>query len=238
MGYSSTHLSSIETGRKVPTFRLARQADQALGTGNTFEQDWREMRHGLLLEGFPEFIEYEAKAAEIRLYEVGVIPGLLQTSEYATVVTESAVRRGSITSDQAEERIALVAERQASLVRTPPPVIFAVLDESCLLRPVGGPEAMDAQFARLLEFADQPNTVLQIAPFAMGDRRPLTLPVTVLTLPNRAIMSYAESAQRGDLEREITSVVPMLTAYHQLQADALSQAETVAMIEKVRKGTS
>jgi transcriptional regulator with XRE-family HTH domain len=237
MGYSSTHLSSVETGRKMPTLRLARQADQALGTGSTFEQEWREMRHGLLLEGFPEFIEYEARAAEIRLYEVGVIPGLLQTPEYASVMAESEVRRGAITSDQAEERVALVAERQASLVRTPPPVIFAVLDESCVVRPVGGPDVMDAQFARLLEFADQPNTVLQIAPFTMGERRPFNLPVTVLTMPNRSLMSYAESAQRGDLERESTSVVPVLTAYHQLQAEALSQADTVARIEQVRKGT-
>jgi hypothetical protein len=238
MGYSSTHLSSVETGRKMPTLRLARQADQALGTGSTFEQEWREMRHGLLLEGFPEFIEYEARAAEIRLYEVGVIPGLLQTPEYAKVLAGSAVRRGAITSEQAEERVCLVAERQASLARTPQPVIFAVLDESCLLRPVGGPEVMDAQFARLLEFADQPNTVLQIAPFTMGERRPFDLPVTILTMPNRSLMSYAESAQRGDLERESTSVVPVLTAYHQLQAEALSQADTVAVIEKVRKGTS
>ncbi len=50
-------------------------------------------------------------------------------------------------------------------------------------------------------------------------------------------MSYAESAQRGHLERESTFVLPMLTAYHQLQAESLSQAETVAMISTLRKGT-
>ncbi|WP_037916064.1 helix-turn-helix domain-containing protein [Actinacidiphila yeochonensis] len=238
MGYSSTHLSSVETGRKMPTLRLSRRADEALGTADAFEREWREMRHGLLLEGFPEFLEYEARAAEIRLYEVGVMPGLLQTPEYAAVLADSAVKRGAITSDQADERVALVAERQASLIRTPPPVIFAVLDEGCVLRPVGGPEVVEAQLTRLLEFADQPNTVLQIAPFTMGERRPFNLPITVLTMPNRSLMSYAESAQRGDLERESTSVVPQLTAYHQLQAEALSQADTVALIEKVRKGTS
>ncbi|ANZ19978.1 hypothetical protein SNOUR_33735 [Streptomyces noursei ATCC 11455] len=96
---------------------------------------------------------------------------------------------------------------------------------------------MDAQFDRLLKFAEMPNTVLQVAPFAMGARRPFSLPVTVLTMTDRSIMSYAESAQRGHLERDNASVVPILTAYHQLQAEALSQTASVAMIEQLRKGT-
>lgn len=237
MGYSSTHLSSIETGRKMPTLRLARRADAALGAGDTFEREWREMRHGSLLEGFPEFIEHEGRAAEIRLYEVGVIPGLLQTAEYAAVLTESSLRRGAITPDQAEERNSLVTERQATLARTPPPMVFVVLDESCIRRPVGEPAVMEAQFDRLIEFAELPNTVLQVAPFTMGHRRPLSLPLYVLTMPDRSLVSYAESAQRGFLERESTSVLPLLTAYHQLQAEALSQAASVAMIKQARKGT-
>ena len=194
------------------------------------------MRTTALLEGFPEFVSREAKAAEIRLYEVGVIPGLLQTPEYAAALTEATVKRGAITPEQGEERNALVARRQASLNRTPLPLVFAVLDEGCLRRPIGDSAIMDAQFARLIEFAELPNTVVQVAPFDMGVRRPLSLPVTVLTLPDRLLMSYAESAQRGHLERETTFVLPMLTAYHQLQAEALSQAASVAMIEEIRKG--
>ncbi len=97
---------------------------------------------------------------------------------------------------------------------------------------------MDAQFARLLEFAELPNTVLQVAPFSMGARRPFNLPLYILTLPDRSLMSYAESAHRGHLERESTFVLPVLTAYHQLQAEALSQAASVAVIEQVRKGIS
>ena len=194
------------------------------------------MRTTALLEGFPEFVSREAKAAEIRLYEVGVIPGLLQTPEYAAALAAATVKRGAITSEQEEERIALVARRQASLNRTPLPLVFAVLDEGCLRRPVGDKAIMDAQFARLIEFAELPNTVVQVAPFDMGVRRPFDLPVTVLTLPDRSLMSYAESAHRGHLERETTFVLPMLTAYHQLQAEALSQTASVAMIEELRKG--
>ncbi|WP_030024074.1 helix-turn-helix domain-containing protein [Streptomyces monomycini] len=240
MGYSSTHISAVETGRKIPTLRFSRSADRAFGTegiADTFERQWREIKHGSLLEGFPEFVGHEGRAAEIRLYEVGVMPGLLQTSDYASALADSAVRRGAITAEQASERVSLVSERQAVLRRTPPPLVLAVLDESCLRRPVGEPAVMDAQLARLIDFASLPNTILHVAPFAMGADRPFDLPVTVITLADRSLMSYAESAQRGHLERECTSVVPLLTAYHQLQAAALSQSASVAMIEQLRKGT-
>ncbi|SCF84185.1 hypothetical protein GA0115259_1034712 [Streptomyces sp. MnatMP-M17] len=206
------------------------------GTGDRLERQSRALRYTALLEGFPEYVTHEARAAEIRLYEVGVMPGILQTPEYASALTARVVERGAITPEQADERIALVAQRQAALERTPSPLVFAVLDESCLRRPVGSPATMDGQLARLVEFAALPNTVLQVAPFDMGDRRPLSLPLYVLTMENRSLLSYAESAQRGRLERERTSVVPLLTAYHQLQAEALSQAASVAMIEQLRKG--
>ncbi|MEU6058689.1 helix-turn-helix transcriptional regulator [Streptomyces sp. NPDC047097] len=236
IGYSSTHLSSVETGRKLPTLRLARSSDAVFGTGDMFERLYRKVRNAGLLEGFPQLVEREAEAVEIRLYEVGVVPGLLQTEEYATVLAESVVRRGAISEEQAEERVTLVAERQAVLVRTPAPWVFAVLDESCLRRPVGPPGVMRAQLDRLLEFGELPNTTLQVAPFTMGEHRPFSLPVTILTLPDRSLLSYAESAQQGHLERDNTFVVPLLTAYHHLQADALSQAESVAMISELRKG--
>lgn len=238
--YSSVHVSAVENGRKPPTLRFSRSVDRAFGidgTADAFERQYREIKHGSLLEGFPEFVGHEGRAAEIRLYEVGVLPGLLQTPEYATILADSAVKRGAITAEQARERVTLVAERQAALVRTRPPLVFVVLDESCIRRPVGEPAVMDAQFARLLEFAELPNTVLQVAPFGMGTRRPFDLPITVLTMPDRSLMSYAESAHRGHLERDGSSVLPMLTAYHQLQADAPSQAESVAMINQLRKGT-
>lgn len=119
-GYSSTHLSSVETGRKMPTLRLVRRVDEVLGVGDTFEREWREMRHGSLLEGFPEYVEHEGRAVEIRLYEIGIVPGLLQTQEYARVLADSAVRRGAITPELANERVVFLAERQAALARNPP----------------------------------------------------------------------------------------------------------------------
>ncbi|MFH9803811.1 Scr1 family TA system antitoxin-like transcriptional regulator [Streptomyces albidoflavus] len=239
--YASSHMSAVETGRKLPTLRLSRRLDRVFGTlgseESSFERKWREMKQGSLLEGFPQFIGYEGRAAEVRLYEVGVMPGLLQTQEYAEALAQSAVKRGAITPEQADERVSLIAERQTVLQRQPLPLVFVVLDEGCLRRPIGSPKVMDAQLAHLVEFADLHNTVLQVATVDMGGRRPFNLPITLLTMPDRSLMSYAESAQQGHLERESTSVLPLLTAYHQLQAEAPSQAASVALINQLRKGS-
>ncbi|WP_433890617.1 helix-turn-helix domain-containing protein [Streptomyces sp. CA-111067] len=237
MRCTGTHISAVETGRRPPTSRFAASADRAFGTGDKFQRMVSALQNTALLEGFQEYVRQELRAAEISLFELGIVPGLLQTPEYAAAIATGALRRGSITEQQAEERLALLAERQAALGRTPPPFVYAVLDESCIRRPVGGSEVMAAQLDKLVAFAELPSTVFQIAPFDLGERRAFDLPVTLLMLPDRSQIAYSESAQQGLLERDTRFVQPMLTAYHQLQAEALSQTTSVAMIEQLRKGT-
>ncbi|MFF8805756.1 helix-turn-helix domain-containing protein [Streptomyces omiyaensis] len=238
-GYSSKHISGVEIGSRPSTLRFAGVVDEAFGLGGTdrsFDRECRQVRHGVLLEGFPEYVAQERKAIEIRLFTIGIIPGLLQTPEYAQTVTGSFVSRGAATADQAKERVAYLMRRQEILEQEKPPMLFVVMDESCLLRPVGGPGVMAAQLDRLVEFAERPNTVVQVAPFSIGERRPLDLPLYLLTLPDRSMTCYAESQARGHLEREGGAVAAMFTAYHQLAVESLSQADTVTMIKEVRRG--
>ncbi|MEU2836042.1 helix-turn-helix transcriptional regulator [Streptomyces sp. NPDC007076] len=240
VGCTGRHISALETGRKSPTLPFSRRVDVALDTTNTadsFEREWRDIKHGNLLEGFPEYVGYEGRAAEIRLFECGVIPGPLQTREYAQAMAASAVDRGVVTQEQADERVSFLIERQAALVRPLPPLVIAVLDESCIRRPVGGPAVMDAQLQRLIDFSAQPNTMLQITPYSLGESRPLDRLVNLLTLQDRSVFAYVESQTQGQLDRELTSVLPLLRAYHQLQAVSLSQTASVDMIHQLRKGT-
>ncbi|WP_323809165.1 DUF5753 domain-containing protein [Kitasatospora acidiphila] len=194
-----------------------------------------DIRRTSLLRGFPEYLEHEARAVELRLFELGVIYGSLQTTEYAVALATGAVRRGSITQAQADERLAVLAQRQARITAQPAPLVHTVLDESCIRRVVGGPTVMAKQLDHLLAFADLPNTVFQVAPYDIGEARSLSLPVSLLTMPDRSVAAYAESALRGQFERETDTVLPLLTAYHQLQAEALSQAASVALVCKVRR---
>lgn len=240
LGCSGRHISAIETGRKPATLPFARKADRLfdlIGSSEAFERQWQEMKHGNLLEGFPEYVGYEGRAVEIRLFEVGLIPGLLQTPEYARAVALGDVERGAITVEQANDRVSVLEQRQAALVRSRPPMVFAIMDESCLYQAVGGPNVMAAQLQQLEEMAALPNWIIQVAPFSLGARRAFNLPVYLLTLADRSIVAYAESQAQGHVERETSFVVPMLTAYHQFQSEALSKAASVAKISQLRKGT-
>ncbi|MFD8939875.1 MULTISPECIES: helix-turn-helix domain-containing protein [unclassified Streptomyces] len=239
-GVSSGHISGVETTRKSPSLHFAKVVDTAFGltgTDATFVRQWHEMQHGSLLEGFPEYVGFQTRAAEIRIFESGLIPGLLQTREYAQTLADGVVERGDITPEQAAERVNVQIEQQATLARSPSPIIFAVLDESCVRNPIGGPAVMDAQLARLVEFARQSNTSLQIAPYSMAERKPFSRLVYLLTMADRSLMSYAESQTQGHLDRDLSSVLPLMRNYHRLQTEAASQAESVAMIERLRKGT-
>ncbi|MGX2996497.1 helix-turn-helix domain-containing protein [Streptomyces sp. JNUCC 64] len=236
-GCSGAHISAVETGRRPPTLKFSKNLDRALGTRNaTFENRWLELRKGSMLAGFPQYTGHEARAVEIRVYEIGVIPGLLQTPEYSQALAASAVQRGSITPVQAEERLSYLAERQESLTRLRPPMVYVVMDESCVRQQVGSPEIMAAQLERLEEFAALPNTMLQVAPFEMGERRPFDLPLYLLSMADRSMYAYAESQLQGFFEQESEFVLPLLTAYHQLQGEALSQGASMALIRQAMKG--
>ncbi|SDC07359.1 helix-turn-helix transcriptional regulator [Streptomyces sp. AmelKG-A3] len=241
IGYSGRHVSGVETGHKPPTRRFSLATDTALGlegTDDSFERAWRDLRHGVLLQGFPEYVRLEGRAVEIKLFEVGLIPGPLQTVAYAQSLANSAVERGSITPEQAEERVSLLMDRQAALERPVlPPLMVAVLDESCVRRPIGGPAVMDAQLRHLIDFAERPNTMLQLAPYSLGERRPFDRLVNLLTLSDRSVVSYVESQTQGRLDRELAAAVPLMRDYHQLQAMSLSQTASVDMIHQLRKGT-
>ncbi|MCM3820812.1 helix-turn-helix transcriptional regulator [Streptomyces albidoflavus] len=238
MGYSATHISGVEIGRRTPTPKFTASADKALGTGESLARQGEAVLNPAILDGFPQFVVQEGRAVEIRLFELGVLPGLFQSPAYAAAITEGAVQRGAITEQQGDERLTLLDRRQRSLERTPPPQIYAVLDESCLMQQVGGPRVMSTALDHLLALARLPNTVIQVSRFDLGARRSFYTPVTLVTMPDRSQVAYAESALSGQLQRESRFVGPLFTAYHQLQAEALSQAESVAVINQVRKGMS
>ncbi len=145
MGFSNTLVSYVERAKRAPTRNFAVKADEVFATGGTFYELWRRYSRAALLEGFPEFAEAEARCRRLRTFELGVIPGLFQTPAYAAALASASVQRGSITRDQADERVAFLARRQRLLEETSPPLIHAVMDQSCILRPVGGREVMLAQ---------------------------------------------------------------------------------------------
>ncbi|MFJ2777999.1 helix-turn-helix domain-containing protein [Kitasatospora sp. NPDC087315] len=239
VGYDPSYVSYTElASREAPSEQFARKVDEVLNTGGTLVLMWFQHKHTALLEGFPEYAAQEAKAAKIRVFELGLVPGLFQTPDYAAAIAAAAVQRGSITSAQAAQRAAFLSARQQLFERTKPPLVHAVLDESCLRRQVGGPEVMVEQFRHLEALAERPNVILQVAPFGLGERAPFMMAVYLLTLPTGTMLGYTESHQRGLLERERDTVIAWDRDYDRLQVEALSRADSLAMIRAVREEPS
>ncbi len=136
---------------------------------------------------------------------------------------------------RAGERVEFLATRQRLLEQKSPPIVHAVLDESCLVRPVGGREVMLEQLGHLEALAARPNITVQVAPFSLGEHLPFKLPVILLDLPDRSVVGYAESQARGHFERGRSTVAAWEREYDQLLVEALSKAASLALIRKARK---
>ncbi|WP_369182749.1 Scr1 family TA system antitoxin-like transcriptional regulator [Streptomyces sp. Y1] len=239
VGVDASYVSYAELappGRTPPSEKFARDVDRVLETGGTLLLMWLQAKHSAMLEGFPEFANQEQKAAEIRIYEAGVVPGLFQTEAYARALAAGDVRRGSITQSQADQRVAFLLARQEVLRGKRAPLVHAVLDESCLRRPIGGREVMDEQLARLEALYAVNNVILQVAPFALAEERPFALPMVLLTLPDQSLLGYSESEGRSHLERDTERLATWKKHYDRLQVGALAETATLEWLRATRKG--
>jgi transcriptional regulator with XRE-family HTH domain len=225
----STRITQIEraSGAK-PTQELARALDIALCADGLLVELWPHVQR----EAFPDwsrtFMAYAAQAAAIRQYTAHVVPGLLQTEEYARAVLSVGLSLES--EEQLEERLAVRLERQKRLAQPARPRLNVILDESVLLRPVGSDDVMRRQFAHLLKAAAEPHITVQVLPFAAGAHDMLGGSLTLLTMPNGSEVAYTEGAHHGQLFEDPADVERLAVAYDRLGAAALPPFMSLGMI--------
>jgi hypothetical protein len=168
---------------------------------------WWHRYGDVLPSWFQSYLGLEAAAALIRSYEVQFVPGLLQTREYARAVV--LLGHGRAAPAEIERRVALRMQRQRLLRRENPPLLWAVVDEAALRRPIGGPEVMRGQVAALIEATRSPHIRLQVVPFAAGGHAPAGGAFTILRfgdqdLPDIVYIEQLTSAlyldKRDDLD--------------------------------------
>ncbi|MFF4381746.1 helix-turn-helix domain-containing protein [Kitasatospora sp. NPDC001547] len=235
IGCSPSHLSYIELAHRPPSRKLAELSDIALDTGGTMLLMWYQLKNAAILEGFPEYARYEALAEQIRIIEINIVNGLLQTRAYATAIEMGYARQTDTSEKLAEERIEFRLARQKILERPQPPLLHVVLDESCLRRIVGGRDVMVEQLLHLEQLTTRGNVVIQVAPYSLGEHRPFTHMATLLTMPNRKVLAYGEVEQRGYIDRDTKSVGALVKSYDRLAIEALGQAESLAFIRATRR---
>ncbi|MEU5426424.1 helix-turn-helix transcriptional regulator [Streptomyces olivoreticuli] len=219
-------ISKVESAKRVPSKELARDLDAALKTGGHFGR-----LHPLMLtfaypSWFLPYVELEGDAKSIRSFQAQILPGLLQTEQYARAMLE-AVR-----SINLEDLVAARMSRKSVFERPVPPSCWFVLDEHVLLRPIGGPDVMRAQFQHLLEAGTDPRNVIQVIPRQVAAHPGVAGPFTLLSFDEGEDVLFVDGFSQGRLALEAREIADAAHAYDLLRAVALSPTESADLIRE------
>ncbi|HEX5204228.1 MAG TPA: helix-turn-helix transcriptional regulator [Actinoplanes sp.] len=177
LGISEPTLHRIETGKVPVTVANVRAlcwlygvdesvtdglSDLALGTS---QEEWWDANPALP-DWFKLYVGLEASASAIRTYEGEVVPGELQTEQYARAIYSA---EQSLDGEATERHVKLRMQRQAAMAaRYPKPRLITVLGQGVLARQVGGPEVLAAQVAHLCDVARQEHVEIRVLPWSAG----------------------------------------------------------------------
>jgi transcriptional regulator with XRE-family HTH domain len=247
LGWSESKLSRIETAHSgirradldlllgiYDVSEVERERLYALA-GQARQRAWWEAYGDSLASSYETFIGFEAEATGIYSYETLVIPGLLQTAEYARAVTQIEHAEDP---DLVGQRVAVRMARQAILTREPPPKFWAILDEATLRRPIGGPDVMRRQLLRLVEASEMSMVTIQVLPFDVGAHRGLTGSFVVLEFVGASEhpLVYCEGMTGGVIRSKPEELREYWMSFESLRSKALSPKDSVDFITAVARG--
>ena len=193
---------------------------------------WSEYKE-VTNQGFLTMLGHETSASIIRQYEPALVPGLLQTEEYARAVLKKAMRKSKAEEDKLWE----LRERRRQLhERANPPQMFFIVDEAAVQRLVGGPGVMRRQLEQLRESTDLQHVTILVIPFVKGAHQGMTGPFVILEFPDSADgnLVFLENA-RGDsvLRDDPDETDRYLETFFELEDDAVDAVESKALIDKL-----
>ncbi|GLP69788.1 MULTISPECIES: helix-turn-helix transcriptional regulator [unclassified Streptomyces] len=198
------------------------------------QQGWWTHYGEVLPSGLATYAGLETDARVLRSYEQTVVHGLLQTEDYARSVIATARPNQPHETDQL---VRFRKERQALLTRQPDPLeLWVVMEESALLRPVGGNAVMADQLRHLAELTAMPNVTLQIMPTAKGAHAALGGPFSLLEFePHTPTVVYVESAAGNVYLEKERDVRTFIQTFDLLRAAAPDPHETPARLEQLTR---
>jgi transcriptional regulator with XRE-family HTH domain len=228
LGFDRTVVAKAETGERPPTndvlaawceachlddalfSRLAVLARRADGPVPTWFEDW---------------LQAEGKAHTLRFWQPLIVPGLLQTAEYARALFLAA----GADDAQADELVAVRLERQSVFDRVEPPHAVTILDESVLHRLIGSPAIMSDQLSHLASMAERPHVQVQIIPLARGANAGLSGGFALASCDDAPDVLRMEAIE--DVTEERRSLVRHATLVFDLvRGDALPREESRMLI--------
>ncbi|MET9257628.1 helix-turn-helix domain-containing protein [Streptomyces sp. NPDC048182] len=197
---------------------------------------WWHPYRGVLPPAYRDFLSLESQARAMRTLETSVVPGLLQTPEYARAVTRAAV--DGLPDERLDTLVKVRLARQDVLHGDPPLRLSAVLDEAVLRRQVGGAGVMARQLTRLVAAARLPHVRLQVLPFSAGAHVGVTGPFVIFSFSSTSdldVVVLDQLTSSFHLERK-EDLEAYTEAFTTLSIHALSPEDSLDFIAATAAG--
>lgn len=232
LGVGEDTIASIEQGRRPLQADFARQLDVLLDTKGVLEVAVSKVPQK---ERFPafvqDFVDYEQEAVSLLWYETQVVPGLLQTEEYARFVFSCLYPPIDATVQEAWVTARL--DRQKLLTRKPHPMLHFLLEESILRSEIGDPAVLREQIRHLRQCVELPFLDLQIMPMKLPKHAGLAGPMVLLETPDHDHLAYVEGQLTSFLHDDPDDVSVLQLKYGMLRSQAHSVERSVRLLDEL-----
>lgn len=227
---SGGYIGQFEQAIRKPQLDVAIRIDAILQTDGFFERTWRKLIDD---QRYPDYFaaaaELERLATKICEFESSLVPGLLQTAAYTRAVT---LANNPFAADEyIEDTVRARVDRAAILNDATRPSYWAVLHETALRVPVGGPGVMTEELEHIARLLRERKILMQVLPFAAGAHAHMGKSLKLMEFADAPPTAYTEAVFSGNLLDDPAVVMRVQQDYDLLRAVALSPEASRALIE-------
>lgn len=229
--YSGSMVSALELGQRPPDGAFLTRADEALDTGGLLMSLLNLAKRDGEPVWFRPWLEAERSAHQLRVFEPTLVPGLLQTENYARVILRGV---DTLSDEEVEQRVATRMERQKILAGARPPQFVAVIDEAALRFTgdgVGG--IMAQQIAHLIDCADRAHIHIHVIPAGTGLHVGLSGPFALARSADGGWVGHLENQLGGVVVDREEGVAALLTLWESVRNGALSRRQSIELMKDV-----
>ncbi|WP_327369121.1 helix-turn-helix domain-containing protein [Streptomyces sp. NBC_01217] len=230
IGFSKSQVAMVERGERPPKGNFVPRADKVLAAQGALVAAASKLPVSHLASWFTAFAKEESRASSRHEYETHVVPGLLQTEDYARTVLSHTYP--PVDDEEVEGRVAARLERQRLFSRKPVPDIGFVLELSALTRPIGGHQVRRKQLHHILEIAQLRHVQMQVMSPNRKTHAGLDGPFVLLETKQRRQLAYIEGQGGSFFISEQPDLGNLFGKYGILRAQALSPEASVKLIEQ------
>lgn len=231
ISYSHESVASVEQGRRPAKAPFTAAAERVLEAGGALQVLQEEVDFAKLPAFFRDFVLIEMEAVSRSSYDPLMVPGLLQTPDYARALFEGHCPR--LSEEAVEYSVDARMNRQTILTRTPTAEFAFVIGESALRNPVGSRAVMRRQQQQLLEHSRLPNVEIQVMPSEYGYHPGLEGPIVLVETVEHHQFGYFESQGIGNVVSDPAHVSAFGLRYGKLRSQALHTGESARLIEQL-----